>query len=291
MFSLFRIKSLFGMLPGLVWKSDLFGRRFFLNSNWTKFTGQKCNKMSFDWLDAVHPVDREVVLSAYTNAKSDNNGFRVEYRILGIDGVYRWLLDTAVPQKRRNGRLCGFLGTSCDINTHKMTLLELEFQSTHDGMTGLFNNQFFWDNLKATIYKRLPNKTAVIIVDVNGLKQVNDNLGHLEGDKLIKASADILRQSFREADIICRIGGDEFAAILTDIEVIDDSAVAKTLVRKCERIKKVTAVYNRKSHNLFKVELAVGFSVFRGQDIDILVKEADEAMYEDKRKNMLEKVT
>jgi len=167
-----------------------------------------------------------------------------------------------------------------------MTLLELEYQSTHDGMTGLFNNQFFWDSLKATVYKRLPDKTAVIIVDVNGLKKVNDKLGHLEGDRLIKAAAEILRQSFREADVICRIGGDEFAVILTDIDVVDDHAVTKTLIRKCDRIKKRVAVYNRKSHNPFKVELAIGFSVFHGQDIDVFVKEADEAMYVDKIKSI-----
>lgn len=286
MFGLFRIISLFGMLPGFVWQSDLCGRRSFLNLAWEKFTGRKCSKMSFDWLDSVYPDDRETILSLFSDLENNQDGFRAEYRIRNSENEYVWFLDTAVPKKGRNGRLFGFLGTSCNINSQKMSLLELEFQSTHDGMTGLFNNQFFWDNLKTTIYKRLPNKTAVIIVDINGLKQVNDKLGHIEGDKLIKATAEILRQSFREADIVCRIGGDEFAVVLTDIDVLDTHAVSKTLVRKCDRIKKVTAVYNRKYHNPFKVELAVGFSVFHGQDVDILVREADEAMYEDKAKEM-----
>ena len=286
MFGFMRLKSLFGMLPGFVWQSDLKGQRSFLNLAWEKFTGLRSTKMSFDWLGCVYPEDKEALLTLYKDLENNKDGFRVEYRLLGKNNVYRWFLDTAIPLKRRNGSLYGFLGTSCDINSHKMSLLEMEFRSTHDGMTGLFNNQFFWDSLKSVIYKRLPDKTAVIVVDVNKLKAVNDRLGHAEGDLLIKAAAHILRQSFREADIICRIGGDEFAVIMTDIEVVDYNEMTKTLVRKCDRIKKAAAVYNRHFHNPFKVELAVGFSIFRGQEIDVLVKEADEAMYEDKIKSL-----
>ncbi len=152
---------------------------------------------------------------------------------------------------------------------------ELKYLSYHDSMTGLYNrtyvNQVLADKAK-------DKETIVFMFDIDKLKYVNDNYGHSEGDKLIERFASVLKNCFREEDIVARIGGDEFLAIMHE----SSEEIAESIK---QRIFDSIKVDNQKvSDNNLKLNVSIGYSVKENNDdtIEDLMKKADELMYEDK---------
>jgi diguanylate cyclase (GGDEF)-like protein/PAS domain S-box-containing protein len=265
-------------LPGFIWKSDLKGSRSIFSMAWSQYTGFKCKSLTDDWLCFVHPNDKGTILEVYEDSCSSGLPFRFEYRVRDKNGDYRWFLDCGNPCKDKSGSLIGFAGMSIDIH-------DLKMESIQDKLTGLSNFAFYEAYLEKQVNKRGQTKTALIVADVNGLKTVNDTLGHECGNELIVAASDILRKAFRSEDAVCRIGGDEFAIILVDIEEADISQVEKYLENKCLNIKTSIDEYNQTSGQPFILDIALGFSVYQNQGLPMLKQTADAAMYKDKKKS------
>lgn len=151
---------------------------------------------------------------------------------------------------------------------------QLKHLSLHDALTGLYNRAFFEEEMRR-LEKQRDGIAGLLICDVDGLKIVNDSLGHNAGDDILKNVAKILQQSFRAGDVIARIGGDEFVVLLnTNSGKIFDNA--------CRRIKYHIAVYNSK--NPMPISLSTGFALSRQSppDMNSLFKEADNNMYREK---------
>ena len=164
-----------------------------------------------------------------------------------------------------------------DITERKIAQERIEHLGTHDILTGLYNRNFFEEYMLLIEDKGIV-PTGIIMCDVDGLKIVNDTMGHKAGDELLKAAADILTYSLRSKDIIARIGGDEFAVILPDTDLNLVSSIA-------ERIKK--AVYDSKfKYENFNIALSfsVGYAVKTNNYITLeeVLKKADENMYKEK---------
>lgn len=154
---------------------------------------------------------------------------------------------------------------------------KLKYMSFHDSMTGLFNRNYINERISNVIKK---NEICVFMFDIDKLKYVNDHFGHAKGDKLIKRFARILEKSFRETDIVARIGGDEFVAILHDSNE-DSAEIIKQRIIDFIRINNK----NIKDESL-EISVSMGYARSDKDDstIEDLIRKADTLMYEDKNK-------
>lgn len=174
------------------------------------------------------------------------------------------------------GKVCGLVLTN--IEQYEKLIKsesELQYLSYHDSLTGLFNRTYINNFLSAN---KMEKALTIFMFDIDGLKYVNDTFGHLEGDKLITEASLVLKHCFRETDIVARIGGDEFIAILPDCEA-EMAGVFKT------RLEKLIREHNQgiKDKHL-TLSVSSGFAVTekRVETIEGLMQKADELMYQEK---------
>jgi diguanylate cyclase (GGDEF)-like protein len=149
----------------------------------------------------------------------------------------------------------------------------LRFQSTHDGMTGIYNRNFFETEL-ARLEQSREFPISIIIADIDGLKYVNDTLGHAMGDEKLRLTANLLRSSFRAGDILARIGGDEFAALLPTTDSAAEELIAV-------RIRARLAEHNSRRPDL-PVHLSLGGATTEKCSLTQTFTLADQRMYLDK---------
>ncbi len=162
-----------------------------------------------------------------------------------------------------------------DMSERKQADERLRYLSTHDTLTGLYNRAFFEAEIKRLERGRL-FPVSIVMADVDGLKLINDQRGHHAGDRLLKQTAQLLREAFRTEDIVARIGGDEFAALLPQTDM---AAAAVCL----QRVRARTAAHNA-VHAAATLSISLGMATTdAGQDIAVTLRQADEDMYEDKR--------
>jgi diguanylate cyclase (GGDEF)-like protein len=161
-----------------------------------------------------------------------------------------------------------------DITARKKAEDYLRYLGSHDVMTGLYNRTYFEDYLQQ-LEKERHDPLTMIVADLNGLKIVNDNLGHPAGDNLIRRASEVLKASFDEKSIVARIGGDEFIVISPGV---DDQTIDGML----ERIKSLIAL-NNKYYREPELSISFGVSTSRpGLPLERTISLADDAMYQDK---------
>jgi len=173
------------------------------------------------------------------------------------------------------GNVSGIASIGEDITERKQFQERLEHLSFHDALTGLYNRTFFEEELRF-IEEDSYAPVGMIVCDVDGLKLVNDTLGHSTGDKLLWLTAGIIKKCFREEDKVCRIGGDEFAIVLPKSELA-------LVQHACHRIRKAVERYNSENEE-FPLSLSVGFAVSgeRKENVRHVFKDADNNMYQEK---------
>lgn len=164
---------------------------------------------------------------------------------------------------------------SKDITDLKKTEEKLKYLSLHDPLTGLYNRAYFEEEMHRIDSSRY-ELVGIIVCDIDGLKLINDTLGHNKGDQLLITASKVIRKSFREGDVVARVGGDEFAILLPN------SPRAK-VENICQRIKHAVVTYNRKNA-LLPLSIATGFAIRNNpnQSMAELYREADNNMYKEK---------
>jgi diguanylate cyclase (GGDEF)-like protein/PAS domain S-box-containing protein len=224
-------------------------------------------------LDAVYPEDKDRVMRSL--GKKSQGEVEEVYRIVRPDGSIRWINDRSFPVYDGSGKMHRIVGIATDITDHKMGEEKLKHLSLHDSLTGLYNRIYFEEEINR-IEKARYDTLGVVMCDVDGLKLVNDTLGHDQGDNLLVAAARVIRESCREGDLAARIGGDEFSVILPN-------TTEPAVENACQRIQEAIASYNA-THPELPLSISVGFAISNGvyKNAKELFKEADNNMYREK---------
>ncbi len=187
-----------------------------------------------------------------------------------VSAVYRPHLDST-------GAVIGVIGLIRDITQRKEAEQQIEYQAYHDALTGLANRRLFQEHLSlaAALAQRRNAMVAVLFLDLDHFKLVNDSLGHTVGDELLREIARRLKATVREGDTVARVGGDEFTIVLQDVSRRDAAAVVAQKV-----LRTIAEPMELSGHRLY-ITTSIGITVFPddGDDAETLLKNADAAMY------------
>lgn len=194
-------------------------------------------------------------------------------------GETNWTSTTKMPFRNDAGEVIGLIGITREINDIKGSEIGFQWLATHDPLTALANRYLLLDHIEQAIFRTDRNKKyfALLFIDLNGFKQVNDTQGHDCGDRYLQKLAKTMLENVRGEDTVARIGGDEFVILLESLSRIED---APKLALKFANLFKTNAALAAESINA-----AIGVSVFplHGHDPESLLKAADQAMYESKK--------
>ena len=220
-----------------LWDWDLRTNRIYYSPRWKSMLGYKeeeIKNVPDEWFNRVHVQDLAQVQSAIAlHLNGDTAHFEIEYRILHSNNDYRWMLCRGLAVRDSDGTAHRVAGSQTDITDRKLAEERLAHEALHDALTGLPNRTLFMDRLGQRLEKtkrRPEDLFAVLFIDLDRFKIINDSLGHSVGDKFLVATAHRLQSCLRPQDTISRLGGDEFAILLDEIHDVSDP------IRVAERI-------------------------------------------------------
>jgi diguanylate cyclase (GGDEF)-like protein/PAS domain S-box-containing protein len=233
------------------------------------------------WAERIHPDDRDRVVAHEEEFQKTREPLAVEYRMVGRDGSVVWVRDDAVFRTQRPDSPAVMDGILTDVTELKEMEHQLRHLATHDHMTGLCNRHRFEEELdrQASYTQRYGTPGALIVLDLDGVKRVNDELGHHAGDALLKLVAKRVSERLRSVDVVGRLGGDEFGVLLPGVDEAGARAVGADLV---ERIGSTRVEMEGRSVG---TTASLGIAMLRdGTYVDSgrLLMQADSAMYEAK---------
>ncbi|MDQ3280600.1 MAG: EAL domain-containing protein [Acidobacteriota bacterium] len=265
-----------------LWVWDLRANDVYYSPRWKTMLGydeEEIGSAPDEWLSRVHPDDAEILRAAIdVHLRGATPHLEHEHRMRGRDGSYRWMLSRGLAVRDANGQATRIAGSMTDITERKLAVERLTHDAFHDALTELPNRALFMDRLQRAIevQRRHPESGfAVLFLDLDRFKLVNDSLGHSIGDELLVAVARRLVDTMRSSDTIARLGGDEFAILLEGVEHATDS------VRTARRIQEALAEpFQAGAHEIFTtVSIGIAVSTTGYEHPQDVLRDADIAMY------------
>ena len=231
------------------------------------------------WRERLHPEDRGRILASDERFEVDGEPVDQEYRLLAKDGSTVWVREETVLVRDEGGEPQFVQGIMSDVTQKKRSEERLHHLAFHDVLTGLPNRRLLVDRLghalERTRRRRKQNRVAVLFIDLDGFKVVNDSLGHDVGDLLLTVVAQRLGRCLRPEDTLARFGGDEFVVLLEDI---DDAAEAvRVAERIIEEFREPFVMEERQLYVAASIGVSLGHARTHGPRR--LIREADTAMY------------
>jgi diguanylate cyclase (GGDEF)-like protein/PAS domain S-box-containing protein len=255
-----------------IWDWDLTSDRVHYSARWKAILGfeeAEVGDTPAEWLGRVHPEDLDRVRTKLANHREERSPlFEDEHRIRHKDGVYRWVLSRGFAVRDGSGRAYRMAGAQTDVTDRR----------AYDSLTGLANRALFVERVgyaAARARRRSEHRFALLFIDLDGFKAVNDTLGHPAGDQVLIAVARRLEACVRPGDVVARLGGDEYAILL---ERIDPPLGATEVAgRILEALRPPFTVSGRDVAVSASIGIAV--SVTGREPVDDLLRDADAAMY------------
>ncbi|MBC8018148.1 MAG: EAL domain-containing protein, partial [Verrucomicrobia bacterium] len=269
-----------------LWDWDLQNNAIYFSSRWKSMLGyddDEIGNQPEEWLSRIHPDDRpeiEVRIAAHISGR--NAHFEDEFRIMHRDGTYHWMLTRGLAVRNMSGQAYRMAGSQTDIMSRKTATEQLVYNAFHDALTDLPNRSLFMDRLQhviTTAARRGDPLYAVLFLDMDRFKIVNDCLGHLIGDKLLVAVGLKLVECIRPGDTVARLGGDEFSVLLENVSELKDA------VDVADRIHhKLSAPFMIEGNEVYAaVSIGIALGSERYERAEQVLRDADIAMYEAKK--------
>ncbi len=273
-----QVSDLLANLPQVLWSVAVKGNKLIYLSPATKKICTLDIEMPIPCMGWTHPDDRETVRLGWQEALRGNK-VEVESRVQAPGEQTRWFRRVFHPFMDSAGNVVRIDGLMDDTTEAKEIIERLQFLATTDSLTALPNRSLLYDRLNQAIAvaKRDQNKQVVLmLMDLDHFKEINDTLGHLAGDEVLRQVAQRLRSVLRESDTLARLGGDEFAVLLSDAQATEAAAtkVAKNIL-DCF----VEPFWFDKSELYLGVGIGVAVFPDHGDDAGVLMSRADVAMY------------
>ncbi len=273
------------------WEFDLETKTGKISDEMCRLLGLKNRKsITYDeYISILHPDDREKVKNTLEILLSGENTYGLYLRFIINDNgkeKINYIYQKGMIVYDENNKI-KITGASLDVSNIKRLEQKLEeqkklfeYQAHHDYLTGLPNRPFLMANLDHILKsaKRENKKVAIMFIDLDDFKLINDTLGHSQGDMFLKKIASLMKQNLRQSDILARLGGDEFIVILDDIE--DENAVLEVVKKFLKISEKPILLRDKKSYAF----MSIGVSIYPndGEDGETLIRNADTAMYKAK---------
>ncbi|MGI4975521.1 MAG: sensor domain-containing protein [Janthinobacterium lividum] len=308
-----QLRTLVEGMPQLVWRSCNRGRWTWASPQWLAYTGQtQARSRDHGWLDAVHPDDHAAAHEAWADAQS-NGLLDVEFRVRhAAEDRWVWHRTRSLPVHDAAGGIVEWLGTTTDIQTlkelqqrqqallgearHHARALEAEIaqrrsaeaellhQAFHDELTGLRNRAFFIQRLRAALqpgHDGARPRCAVLFLDLDGFKLVNDSMGHRNGDLLLIEVGRRLQACAGPDTTLARLGGDEFALLSENLAGMEDVVALAQAIRAAMR----QPLWIGTQEIFASFSIGVAEALARHTVPEELLRDADIAMYQAKRHN------
>ncbi|MEA5535242.1 PAS domain S-box protein [Crocosphaera sp. XPORK-15E] len=276
-----RLEGILTSIQDVVWSmNSTFSEIIYINPAAQLIFGHPLEDFSENielWGELVHEEDRELI-KYHRQVLLEIGHTEFQYRIVRPDGQIRWLYSRSRVVYDRDGKIIRIDGLDTDITERKLAEEQLQYNATHDPLTHLPNRILFMDRLEHALerQKRRPDFSfAVLFLDLDEFKVVNDSLGHSIGDQLLQEIARRLHQCLRSDDTLARLGGDEFAILLEDIGNLKDA------IKIAERIHQdLTQPFNLDAQDVFiNTSIGIALSIPEYKVAAEILRDADTAMY------------
>ena len=284
-------RSVVERVPGVVYVAEpgQHGRWHFVSAKIEELLGYTAEEWSADptlWISRMHPADRDrMIVAEITDQERGESMARSEYRLLAKDGRVVWVIDDeATISRDADGRATMVQGILVDISDRKGLEDQLRHQALHDPLTGLPNRVLFVDRLSHALVRRTSGEdhgVAVLFVDLDDFKVINDTLGHAAGDELLRLVADRLLHVLRPEDTACRMGGDEFAFLVEGAQRLHADGLATRIL---DALAEPFEIGGHRASLTASIGVSIGSGTAQlgstpAETADELLRDADTAMY------------
>ena len=266
-------------MPIGLYATDPAGGCYYTNARWQELYGLSLEEsLGNGWTETLHPEDRSAVFGEWIQAAEEQRQFQKTFRLLRRDGSVIHVQSQAKAQRDEAGTITHFLGFVQDVTTEVALNAEILFQANHDHLTGLFNRRAFEICLSQCITK--PREAegpdhALLYIDLDQFKIVNDAAGHAAGDRLLVEVAGLLKPFQSPQASLARLGGDEFALLLPHCSVMQAEETAQLIIETFE-------VFRFQARNQqFRVGVSIGVVPLQEQSLrpDAVMQAADTSCF------------